>query len=148
MEAAVWTVSASRMKARREHRVPLSNAALAVLHAMLPPGQVRREDYIFPGQRSGKPLSSMAMLMLLRRMKRGDLTAHGFRSSFRDWCEEATSAPHAVSEAALAHTISDKVEAAYRRGDLFTKRRTLMQDWANFCAGQEGAMHGRAEPAA
>ncbi|WP_159350004.1 tyrosine-type recombinase/integrase [Roseomonas harenae] len=134
LEAATWTVPAGRMKARREHRVPLSSAALAVLEAMLLPGQAKGEGYVFPGQRSGKPLSSMAILMLLRRMKRGDLTAHGFRSTFRDWCEEATSTPHAVSEAALAHTINDKVEAAYRRGDLFAKRRVLMQEWANYCS--------------
>jgi integrase len=91
-------------------------------------------EYVFPGQKEGKPLSSMAMLMLLRRMDRTDLTAHGFRSTFRDWAEEATSTPHAVSEAALAHTIGNKVEAAYRRGDLFQKRAALMQEWADYCA--------------
>jgi integrase len=92
------------------------------------------EGFIFPGARQNRPLSSMSMLMLLRRMKRGDLTVHGFRSAFRDWCEEATSTPHAVAEAALAHTIGDKVEAAYRRGDLFQKRAKLMAEWAAFCA--------------
>ncbi|MGG5821709.1 tyrosine-type recombinase/integrase [Falsiroseomonas sp. HW251] len=134
MDAAVWTVPAARMKAGREHRVPLSDAALAVLRSIAPLRPEAGDDYVFPGRVADKPLSSMAMLMLLRRMKRGDLTVHGFRSAFRDWCEEATSTPHAVSEAALAHTIGDKVEAAYRRGDLFAKRAKLMADWADFCA--------------
>jgi integrase len=134
MDAAVWTVPASRMKARREHRVPLSEAALAVLRAMTPLRPEAGDSFVFPGGKADRPLSSMAMLMLLRRMKRGDLTVHGFRSAFRDWCEEATSTPHAVSEAALAHTIGDKVEAAYRRGDLFAKRARLMADWADYCA--------------
>lgn len=148
LEAAVWIVPANRMKAGREHRVPLSSAALAVLAQMAPLRPAKGDAYVFPGQVQGKPLSNMAMLMLLRRMNpdvEGELprwrdgrsgsavTAHGFRSSFRDWCEEATSTPHAVSEAALAHTIGDKVEAAYRRGDLFQKRAALMQDWADFC---------------
>ena len=88
---------------------------------------------MFPGQKPGKPLSNMAMLALLRRMGRGDLTAHGFRSTFRDWCAETTNYPREVAEAALAHTLGDKVEAAYRRGDLMEKRRRLMADWAAFC---------------
>jgi integrase len=134
LDAAVWTVPAVRMKASKEHRVPLSDATLAVLHAMAPQRPEGGDGYIFPGGKSDKPLSSMAMLMLLRRMKRDDLTVHGFRSAFRDWCEEATSTPHAVAEAALAHTIGDKVEAAYRRGDLFAKRARLMADWADYCA--------------
>lgn len=134
LEAAVWTVPAGRMKAQREHRVPLSTGALAVLDGMLPLRPVDGDGYVFPGQKEGQPLSSMAMLMLLRRMDRTDLTAHGFRSTFRDWAEEATSTPHAVSEAALAHTIGNKVEAAYRRGDLFQKRAALMQEWADYCA--------------
>ena len=134
MEAAVWTVPADRMKAGREHSVPLSAGALAVLHGLLPLRPDEGDGYVFPGQKEGKPLSSMAMLMLLRRMDRADLTAHGFRSTFRDWTEEATSTPHAVAEAALAHTIGNKVEAAYRRGDLYQKRAQLMQEWADFCA--------------
>ncbi len=134
MDAAVWTVPGSRMKAGREHRVPLPPAALAVLAAMAPLRPADGDGFIFPGGKADKPLSSMAMLMLLRRMKRADLTVHGFRSSFRDWCEEATSTPHAVAEAALAHTIGDKVEAAYRRGDLFAKRAKLMGQWADYCA--------------
>jgi integrase len=138
IEAAVWTVPGERMKAGREHRVPLSDAASGLLRRMeaLRPGE--GDGYVFPGAEAGKPLSSMAMLMLLRRMGRSDLTVHGFRSAFRDWCEEATSTPHAVAEAALAHTIGDKVEAAYRRGDLFQKRARLMAEWARFC-GQSSA---------
>jgi integrase len=89
---------------------------------------------VFPGGKAGKPLSSMALLMLLRRMERGDLTSHGFRSTFRDWCAEATNYPREVAEAALAHTLRDKTEAAYQRGDLMEKRRRLMAEWAAFCA--------------
>ncbi len=112
LEAAVWTVPAERMKAKVEHRVPLSAPALAVL---APLHENRESDFVFPGGRAGKPLSSMALLMTLRRMERGDLTAHGFRSTFRDWTAEQTSYPRDVAEMALAHTIKDKVEAAYRR---------------------------------
>ena len=111
MEAAVWTVPAARMKASKEHRVPVvrGGAGGAVRDgATAPPKE--GDSFIFPGGKAERPLSSMAMLMLLRRMDLGELTVHGFRSAFRDWCEEATSTPHAVSEAALAHTISDKVE--------------------------------------
>lgn len=131
LEAAVWTVPAGRMKAQREHRVPLSPQAVAVLRHMK--ANHGDEGYIFPGQGKGKPLSNMAFLMLLRRMGHGDLTAHGFRSTFRDWAAEATGFPNEVAEAALAHVIGDKVEAAYRRGDLFTKRRRLMDAWAAYC---------------
>jgi integrase len=140
LEAAVWTVPAGRMKAGKEHRVPLSGAAVAVLRAMAPLRPEEGDGFVFPGGKADGPLSSMAMLMLLRRMGRGDLTVHGFRSAFRDWCEEATSTPHAVSEAALAHAIGDKVEAAYRRGDLFAKRRALMEEWARFCAEAPAAV--------
>jgi integrase len=90
-------------------------------------------DWVFSGGRAGRPLSNMAMMMLLRRMKRDDVTVHGMRSAFRDWCAETTNHPREVAEQALAHVLGDKVEAAYRRGDLFEKRRSLMQDWANFC---------------
>jgi integrase len=137
MKAAVWTVPAARMKAGQEHRVPLSEAALAVLEeaAKLRPAS-RVDGPVFPGGKGGKGsagLSNMAMLVLLRRMSRDDLTVHGFRSSFRDWASEATRHEHAVVEKALAHTIESKVEAAYRRGDLLEKRRPLMNDWAAFC---------------
>jgi integrase len=125
----IWTVPADRMKAGREHRVPLSNAALAIVEKM---AAIRTGEYVFPGGKAGRPMSNMALLMLLRRMGRGDLTAHGFRSTFRDWAAERTNFPAEVAEMALAHTVSDKVEAAYRRGDLFEKRREIMAAWANF----------------
>jgi integrase len=134
LQAGMWTVPASRMKAGREHRVPLSDAAVKVLKAMA----LLRDDgagsWIFPGGRRDRPLSNMALMMLLRRMKHDDLTVHGFRSTFRDWCSEATNYPREMSEQALAHTLADKVEAAYRRGDLFEKRPLLMNDWARFCS--------------
>ena len=127
----MWTVPADRMKARSEHRVPLSYAALAVLRRM---AEVRRGDYVFPGNRAARPLSNMAMAMTLRRMGRGDITVHGFRSCFRDWAAECTAHDNIVVEKALAHAVGSKVEAAYRRGDLFEKRRVLMADWARYCA--------------
>jgi integrase len=126
----LWTVPSDRMKAGKEHRVPLSAPALAILEDL---AKVRESDFVFPGGRHGRPISNMAMLMTLRRMKRDDLTAHGFRSSFRDWAAERTTFPAEVAEMALAHTVSDKVEAAYRRGDLFQKRRQLAEAWAKFC---------------
>lgn len=133
MAAAQWTVPAARMKAGRDHRVPLSGAAVALLSAVGPARDDRDRACIFPGGRPGKPLSNMSMLMLLRRMGRPKLTVHGFRSTFRDWCAESTDYPREVAEQALAHALGDKVEAAYRRGDLFGKRRQLMEDWAAFC---------------
>jgi integrase len=127
----VWTIPGHRMKGGLEFRVPLSDAAMAVIE------QLRGEsegEFLFPGQRPGRPLSNMAMLTFLqRRLGRSDLTVHGFRSTFRDWAAERTNFPNEVAEAALAHTISDKVEAAYRRGDLFDKRRSLMDAWATHC---------------
>jgi integrase len=134
LDAAVWTIPAARMKAGREHRVPLSDAAMAVLRGMAPLRNPGRGDWVFPGERQGRPLSNMSLLMVLRRMGRGDVTTHGFRSSFRDWTAERTSVQREVAEAALAHTLEDKVEAAYRRGDLFDKRTRLMADWAAYCA--------------
>ena len=127
----LWTVPAERMKADKEHRVPLSDAAIAILEDLQ---RVRQGDYVFPGGRAGRPISNMAMTMTLRRMGRGELTVHGFRSSFRDWAAERTGFPAEVAEMALAHAVSDKVEAAYRRGDLFQKRRQLMDAWARYCA--------------
>ena len=94
---------------------------------------MRTNDFVFPGAASGKPLSAPAMARQLRRMKAGDITVHGFRSTFRDWASETTSFPHEVCEQALAHTIGNKTEAAYRRGDLFDKRRKLMEAWASYC---------------
>jgi integrase len=134
LQAAVWIVPAARMKSGREHRVPLSEAAIAVLDEVAPLWGHRSGAWLFPGGRPEGPLSNMAMIMLLRRMGYGDLTVHGFRSTFRDWCAEATNYPREVAEAALAHILADKVEAAYRRSDLFEKRRRLMEDWARFCA--------------
>ena len=127
--ARMWVIPVSRMKAGREHRVPLSAAALNLLEALKP---VRTGDLIFPGQKRGRPLSNMAMALLLRRMGRGDLTVHGFRSTFRDWAAECTNFPADVAEAALAHTPSSKVVAAYQRGDFFERRRKLMDGWARF----------------
>jgi len=137
LAAKVWTVPGARMKAGREHRVALSTAALSVLEEM---GKLRPKDdsageaFLFPGAREARPLSQMAMLMLLRRMGRANLTAHGFRSTFRDWIAETTAFPGDLAEMALAHTVSDKVEAAYRRGDMIERRRRMMEDWATFCA--------------
>jgi integrase len=128
----LWRIPPERMKGRREHRVPLSSRALDILAEMK---EVRTGRYVFPGKKADKPLSGMAMLMLLRRMGREDLTAHGFRSTFRDWAAEQSSAPNEVAEMALAHAVSNKVEAAYRRGDLFDRRRALAEEWAAYCCG-------------
>jgi integrase len=127
LEKGLWTVPAKRMKGGREHRVPLSSRAIEIVRAQ-PKG-----DYVFPGMNEGEPLSNMGMLVLLRRMGRDDVTVHGFRSTFRDWAAERTNYPNHVLEMALAHAIGDKAEAAYRRGDLFEKRRRLMLDWAKYC---------------
>jgi integrase len=130
----MWTVPGARMKAGNEHRVPLSVRSLEILREMAGIGN-DPDAYVFPSPaKKGAPLSNMTFLMLLRRMGRGDLTAHGFRSTFRDWAAERSSFPAEVAEMALAHTVSDKVEAAYRRGDLLQKRRQLAEAWAKFCA--------------
>ncbi|MEH6490568.1 tyrosine-type recombinase/integrase [Halopseudomonas sp.] len=129
LQARVWTVPAERMKMRKEHRVPLADALVALLE------QLPRYDdnpHLFPGMKAGKPLSNMAMLMGLRYIERDDLTMHGFRSTFRDWAGECTPHPRDVCEQALAHSLGNAVEAAYRRGDLFEKRRALMDDWAHY----------------
>ena len=131
----VWTAPSERMKAHREHRVPLSPRALAIVAEMKAARQGDAdESFVFAGRKPGRPLSNMAFLMLLRRMVRADLTAHGFRATFKTWASERTSFQNEIVEASLAHTIGDKVEQAYRRGDLFDKRRRLMQQWAMFCA--------------
>ena len=130
LKAGVWTIPASRMKAGVEHRVPLSKRALEIIEAL---HKIKQSDYVFPGQKEGKPLTNMAMLGLLKRMGRTGLTVHGFRSSFRDWASECTNFPRDVCEMALAHTISNQAEAAYRRGDLIEKRRCLMEEWAGHC---------------
>jgi integrase len=133
-EKAVWTIPAERMKAKKEHRVPLSAAALTLLDQVKPLRDDATGGFVFPGARRAKPLSNMALLMLLRRMERDDITTHGFRSTFRDWVAEATTFPGEVAEAALAHTLPSKVQAAYQRGDQLAKRRELMDAWAAFCA--------------
>lgn len=134
---ATWTVPASRMKAKKEHRVPLSPRALAIVRELLE----LKGEYVFPGAKSERPMSNMAMLNLLDRMSVA-VTVHGFRSSFRDWAAERTGFPHEVCEMALAHTIPNAAEAAYRRGDLFEKRRKLMDAWADYINSpqQAGAM--------
>jgi integrase len=148
LAAKLWSIPSARMKAGREHRVPLTEAAVTLLGEMAKLRTVDSPDaYLFPGAMPGRPLSIMAMTMTLRRMKRGDLTVHGFRSTFRDWCGEATSTAREVAEAALAHAVADKTEAAYARGDLFAKRRELMDRWARFCAlpphtGNVSTLHG------
>ncbi|GAA3842894.1 hypothetical protein GCM10022626_08130 [[Pseudomonas] carboxydohydrogena] len=129
-ENRLWTIPAERMKAAREHRVPLSARALIILSEM---EKLRFSDYVFPGLRRNRPLSNSALGMALGRHGQPDVTAHGFRSTFRDWAAERTDFANEVVEMALAHTISNKVEAAYRRGDLFEKRRNLAQAWADFC---------------
>jgi integrase len=131
LDQAVWTIPANRMKAGREHRVPLSKRALKIVQAM---NEDRGNDFVFGGQKTGKPLSVMALEMVLRRMKVDGVTVHGFRSAFRDWAAESTNFSNEVCEAALAHVIKNKAEAAYRRGDLFDKRRKLMEAWAVYCA--------------
>lgn len=127
-ENAIWVVPAARTKTAREHRVPVSAAALAVLEKAK---ALRQSEFVFPGVRLGKPMSDMALTMLLRGMQTG-LTVHGFRSCFRDWCAEKTRHANEVCEMALGHAVGDKVEAAYRRGDLFERRRALMDDWAEY----------------
>ena len=131
LKAATWTIPAERMKARVEHVVPLSDKALAIVKAL---AEVRTGPLLFPAaKKPEKPVSNMVMLMLLRRMKRTDITAHGFRSSFRDWCGDSTTFPREVAEAALAHKVGNEVEQAYRRGSALAKRAKLMQAWANYC---------------
>src|SRR4029077_16822699 len=131
----IWTIAGARMKAGNEHRVPLCDRAMAILGELKPAsdGAIVGKRFVFPGAKVGRPLSNMAMDMLLRRMGR-DVTVHGFRSSFRDWAAERTSFPSEVAEMARAHVVGSKVEAAYRRGDLFEKRRRLMDAWAEFSA--------------
>ncbi len=137
-QVATWTVPGERIKAGREHRVPLAPAALAVLKgaATLADGG----PFVFPGRRQGRPLSNMSLVMLLRRLRRTDFVPHGMRSAFADWAAEQTSFPRVVAEAALAHVIPDKVEAAYFRSDLFDQRRVLMASWATFVTSKPPAM--------
>ncbi len=138
----VWTIPAGRMKMKKEHRVPLTDKAISVLKNVIKltsdkqsnSKQEEQTGWVFPGRKKKNSLSGMAMLMLLRRMERQDITVHGFRSTFRDWAAEQTNFPRDVAEAALAHATENKVEAAYRRSDLFDKRRELMDKWTKYCA--------------
>ena len=125
-----WMIPAGRMKGGKEHKVPLSERAIELLRGL------PTEDgngFVFLGPRGGSGLSNMAMTQVLKRMDRGDITVHGFRSSFRDWASETTNFPNHVVEMALAHVVGDKVEAAYRRGDLLVKRRQLAEAWSKYC---------------
>lgn len=133
LKARIFTVPPERTKTRKEHRVPLADAVVSLLETL---PRTKGNPYLFPGMKAGRPLSSMAMLMGLRRMGRDDLTMHGFRSTFRDWAGECTPHPRDVCEQALAHSLANGVEAAYRRGDLLEKRRALMSDWAAYCEGR------------
>ena len=130
MDKNIWTVPAMRMKAGREHRVPLPPRAIVILKKL---AKLKQGDFVFEGQRRNKPLSGMAMQMMLRRMKIDDATVHGFRSSFRDWAGNVTNFPREITEMALSHVIGDKAEQAYRRSDALDKRRKLMEAWANYC---------------
>jgi integrase len=131
LDAAMWTVPAERMKGGKEHRVPLSVPALQIIKAMM--AENTGSAFIFPGGNTGEPLTATALHRALRRMGIADATPHGFRSGFRDWAADCTHTANEVCEAALAHTIENRVEAAYRRSDLFEKRRNLMNAWGRFC---------------
>ncbi|MCC7080104.1 MAG: integrase arm-type DNA-binding domain-containing protein [Burkholderiales bacterium] len=131
LSARIWTVPAARMKAGREHRVPLSPAAVTVLKAM---EKLRQSSYIFPGWREKRPITSDSCLKLLGEMDYPDITVHGFRSTFRDWAAETTNFPREICEAAMAHVLGNKAEAAYQRGDLLERRRKLMEAWAAYCS--------------
>jgi integrase len=131
----IWTVPAARMKAGREHRVPLASRGVTILRQL---EKVSTGEFVFPGRARNKPLSNMAMEMVLRRMKIEDATVHGFRSSFRDWAGNVSSTPREVVETALAHVIGDKAEQAYRRRDALEKRRKLMEAWAAYCERPAG----------
>jgi integrase len=129
LTSKVWTIKGDRMKAGAEHRVPLTDQALAILREL-----PHEATYVFIGTQPDSPLPDKALRGVLKAMKRPDITPHGFRSCFMDWAHETTAFPKAVIDLALAHKIGDKVEAAYRRGDLFDKRRALMAAWAAFCS--------------
>jgi integrase len=133
LKAKVWTVPADRMKAAKEHKVPLGDRALDILKSLPTESD---NPYVFIGSKAGVGLSAMGMTMVIKRMQRGDITTHGFRSTFMDWAHDQTAFPKVVIDMALAHAVGDKVEAAYRRGDLFDKRRRLMTEWARFCASK------------
>ena len=137
LERRIWTVPPDRMKMEKELRVPLSAPALEIVREAL---KTASDDYLFPGQKARKPLSNMAMLNMLDRMGYSDITVHGFRSTFRDWVAECTEYPDSLAEMALAHAVENKVEGAYRRGDMLERRRKMMEDWARYCSGQTGVV--------
>jgi integrase len=133
IEEKVWTTPAVRMKAGREHRVPLSDRTVSILKEL---EKAKTSDLVFPGRKVDRQLSGMAMEMLLRRMDANAYTVHGFRASFKTWATEATSFPNELSEQALAHVTGSQVERAYRRTDVLERRRGLMEDWAKFLEGE------------
>jgi integrase len=135
-EAKVWALPAARMKSAREHRVPLSERALAILEKL---GDAKTCDYVFPSPHGRKPLSQMSMAKVMRRLQINGATIHGFRSSFRDWAGNETHYPRELAEAALAHVIGDKAEQAYRRSDALEKRRALMEAWASHCEQKDAS---------
>jgi integrase len=130
LDEKIWTVPSHRMKAGKEHRVPLCDRAIAILKTL---GQLKTSEFVFSGQKPNKPLSNMAMAMVLRRIKLEHVTVHGFRSSFRDWAGDKTDFARELIEEALAHTVGSRVEKAYRRMDALEKRRALMDEWAEYC---------------
>jgi integrase len=132
MVQKVWIIPGSRMKASKDHRVPLCGRAIEIIESLK-----HNQEFLFPGANLNRPLSNMAMLEMLRGMTGNGITVHGFRSTFMDWGHEVTHHPKEMLDIALAHTVDDKVEAAYRRGDMFEKRRKLMADWASYCAGAQ-----------
>jgi integrase len=130
--ARTWTIPAERMKGDQEHKVPLSDAAIAVLKTM---HEIRQSDYIFPGFKPGQPIGADALRKLIKKLAGDPVTVHGLRSTFRDWAADCTSFPNQLAEMALSHAIPSAVEKAYRRGSMFEKRRQLMAAWADYCAG-------------
>lgn len=130
LQNKLWIIPALRMKADREHRVPLCDAAIELLKSL-----PQENDFVFPGMKQGRPLSNLSMLMVMRRMNKGQFTVHGFRSTFRDWAAESANAPRELCEQVLAHKIANKAEAAYFRSDLLESRRKLMDDWARYTTG-------------
>jgi integrase len=127
---ALWTIPPGRMKAGREHRVPLSDRTMTILYEM---EGFRASEFVFPGFWNNRPLGDVTVRQVLRKLGIADATTHGFRSSFRDWAGEETSAAHETIEAALAHSVRSKTEAAYRRKDALEKRRALLQTWSDYC---------------
>lgn len=140
LASKVWTIPPERMKGGLQHRVPLVPRAVDILDEL---AKLPREVCVFPGQRSGTPLSDMSLTAVLKRMKIDGASIHGFRSSFKDWATETTSFPNELSEAALAHVTGDKTERAYRRGDALDRRRELMMAWGAFCGGDENVLQLR-----